>query len=73
MEDPNLAVAEELGLDSNLGWQAVPPCGRCPVALDREGVEDLGVDHAVHPSLGMCRHGTVSEDVVTEGIAVDSQ
>jgi hypothetical protein len=24
MEDPNLAVAEELGLDSNLGWRAVP-------------------------------------------------
>jgi hypothetical protein len=65
VENLDLAVPEELGLDSNLGLASGPSLLVDVVLhLDREGAEDLGQDNDVHPRPGVRRHHRVGEDVV---------
>jgi hypothetical protein len=77
MEDPDLAVAEELNLDSNLGLattgERCPPLAGNVLHLDREGVEDPREDNVIYPALGLCRHSHVDEDVGVEDMAVEGR
>lgn len=41
--------------------------------LDRESVEDLGHDYIINPAPGVRRHGRVGEDVVVEGVTLESK
>jgi hypothetical protein len=60
VENPDLAVAEELGLDSNPGLASGPALlADVVMHLDREGAKDLGQDNAVHPGPGVRRHHRV--------------
>ena len=74
MESPDLAIAEELGLDSNLGLASNPSLLMDVILhFDYDGTGYLGQNNVVHPGPSVCRHRRVGEDVVVEGITVEGQ
>lgn len=67
VENLDLVVVEELGLDSNPGLASAPPLADVVLHLDLESAEDPGQDNTVHPGPGVRRHHRVGEGVAVEG------
>lgn len=74
MVDLDLAVIEELSLNRNpvLASSALPLADNV-LQLNYEGAKEPGEDHDIHPALGTCLHDNFNEDVVIEGVAMESQ